>query len=44
MAEALFDAVADALQGSAGLDPLATRGTLRLALNPSDGEPLGADW
>lgn len=30
--ETLFDVVADALQGSTGLDALATRGTLRLAL------------
>ena len=30
--ETLFDVVADALQSSAGLDSLATRGTLRLAL------------
>lgn len=37
--EALFDAVADALQGSAGLDALATRGTLRLALKGAGLDP-----
>jgi len=35
----LFDAVADVLQGAAGLDELATRGTLRLALKGAGLDP-----
>ena len=41
--ETLFDVVADALQSSAGLDSLATRGTLRLALTPWCHVDLDAD-
>jgi hypothetical protein len=40
MADAsLFDAVADALEARAGLDALATRGTLRLALKSAGLDP-----